>query len=155
VGWGTASNSNNNNDDDDGDDDDGGEDGAVLYYDVGLDGDTWRVGPLAGRIYEALVAAAVTPWRRRRRRRRRRRGWTAGCAPWDGPPAREAVRAALKQNVPAGQDAPAGPADGHRLAVRGVVLVTLNYRLGALGFLVSSADGLQRRGLPAQVERLA
>ena len=32
--------------------------------------------------------------------------------------------------------------DGRRLAERGTVVVTLNYRLGALGFLVSSADGL-------------
>ena len=32
--------------------------------------------------------------------------------------------------------------DGRRLAERGVVVVTLNYRLGALGFLVSSPDGL-------------
>ena len=32
--------------------------------------------------------------------------------------------------------------DGRRLAERGVVVVTLNYRLGALGFLVSSTDGL-------------
>jgi carboxylesterase type B len=32
--------------------------------------------------------------------------------------------------------------DGRRLAERGTVVVTLNYRLGALGFLVSSVDGL-------------
>lgn len=32
--------------------------------------------------------------------------------------------------------------DGRRLAERGVVVVTINYRLGALGFLVSSSDGL-------------
>jgi carboxylesterase type B len=32
--------------------------------------------------------------------------------------------------------------DGRRLAERGTVVVTLNYRLGALGFLVSSPDGL-------------
>ena len=32
--------------------------------------------------------------------------------------------------------------DGRRLAERGTVVVTLNYRLGALGFLVSSEDGL-------------
>jgi carboxylesterase type B len=32
--------------------------------------------------------------------------------------------------------------DGRRLAERGTVVVTLNYRLGALGFLVSSTDGL-------------
>jgi carboxylesterase type B len=32
--------------------------------------------------------------------------------------------------------------DGRRLAQRGTVVVTLNYRLGALGFLVSSSDGL-------------
>jgi carboxylesterase type B len=32
--------------------------------------------------------------------------------------------------------------DGRRLADRGTIVVTLNYRLGALGFLVSSADGL-------------
>ena len=32
--------------------------------------------------------------------------------------------------------------DGRRLAERGVVVVTLNYRLGSLGFLVSSSDGL-------------
>ena len=32
--------------------------------------------------------------------------------------------------------------DGRRLAERGTVVVTLNYRLGALGFLVSSSDGL-------------
>jgi acetyl esterase/lipase len=32
--------------------------------------------------------------------------------------------------------------NGQRLAARGVVVVTLNYRLGALGFLVSSPDGL-------------
>jgi hypothetical protein len=31
---------------------------------------------------------------------------------------------------------------GDRLAARGVVVVTINYRLGALGFLVSTADGL-------------
>ena len=33
--------------------------------------------------------------------------------------------------------------DGRRLAERDVLVVTLNYRLGALGFLVSSQDGLQ------------
>ena len=32
--------------------------------------------------------------------------------------------------------------DGRRLAERGTVVVTINYRLGALGFLVSSPDGL-------------
>lgn len=32
--------------------------------------------------------------------------------------------------------------DGRRLAERGTVVVTINYRLGALGFLVSSSDGL-------------
>jgi carboxylesterase type B len=32
--------------------------------------------------------------------------------------------------------------DGRRLAERGTVVVTLNYRLGALGFLVSSTDGV-------------
>ena len=32
--------------------------------------------------------------------------------------------------------------DGRRLAERDIVVVTLNYRLGALGFLVSSSDGL-------------
>lgn len=32
--------------------------------------------------------------------------------------------------------------DGRRLAERGVIVVTINYRLGALGFLVSSSDGL-------------
>jgi carboxylesterase type B len=32
--------------------------------------------------------------------------------------------------------------NGHRLAERDVIVVTLNYRLGALGFLVSSTDGL-------------
>jgi carboxylesterase type B len=32
--------------------------------------------------------------------------------------------------------------DGRRLAERGTVVVTLNYRLGALGFMVSSSDGL-------------
>lgn len=32
--------------------------------------------------------------------------------------------------------------DGRRLAERDVVVVTINYRLGALGFLVSSSDGL-------------
>lgn len=32
--------------------------------------------------------------------------------------------------------------DGRRLAERGTVVVSLNYRLGALGFLVSSPDGL-------------
>ena len=32
--------------------------------------------------------------------------------------------------------------DGRRVAERGVIVVTLNYRLGALGFLVSSSDGL-------------
>lgn len=32
--------------------------------------------------------------------------------------------------------------DGRRLAERGTIVVTLNYRLGALGFLVSSPDGL-------------
>lgn len=32
--------------------------------------------------------------------------------------------------------------DGRRLAERGVVVVTLNYRLGALGFLVSRSDGI-------------
>ena len=32
--------------------------------------------------------------------------------------------------------------DGRRLADRGTIVVTLNYRLGALGFLVSSQDGL-------------
>jgi carboxylesterase type B len=32
--------------------------------------------------------------------------------------------------------------DGRRLADRGTIVVTLNYRLGALGFLVSSSDGL-------------
>ena len=32
--------------------------------------------------------------------------------------------------------------DGRRLAEREMVVVTLNYRLGALGFLVSSRDGL-------------
>ena len=31
---------------------------------------------------------------------------------------------------------------GDRLAARGVVVVSFNYRLGALGFLVSVADGL-------------
>ena len=32
--------------------------------------------------------------------------------------------------------------DGRRLAERGTIVVTLNYRLGALGFMVSSSDGL-------------
>ncbi|ACI65697.1 predicted protein [Phaeodactylum tricornutum CCAP 1055/1] len=32
--------------------------------------------------------------------------------------------------------------DGRRLAERGTIVVTINYRLGALGFLVSSVDGL-------------
>lgn len=32
--------------------------------------------------------------------------------------------------------------DGRRLAERGTIVVTINYRLGALGFLVSSPDGL-------------
>jgi len=32
--------------------------------------------------------------------------------------------------------------DGRRLAERGIVVVTINYRLGALGFLVSSRDGI-------------
>lgn len=32
--------------------------------------------------------------------------------------------------------------DGRRLAEREVIVVTINYRLGALGFLVSSSDGL-------------
>ena len=32
--------------------------------------------------------------------------------------------------------------DGRRLAERGTIVVTMNYRLGALGFLVSSPDGL-------------
>jgi carboxylesterase type B len=32
--------------------------------------------------------------------------------------------------------------DGRRLAERGTVVVTINYRLGALGFLVSSSDGV-------------
>lgn len=32
--------------------------------------------------------------------------------------------------------------DGRRLAERGVIIVTLNYRLGVLGFLVSSPDGV-------------
>lgn len=32
--------------------------------------------------------------------------------------------------------------DGRRLSGRGAIIVTLNYRLGALGFLVSSSDGL-------------
>lgn len=32
--------------------------------------------------------------------------------------------------------------EGSRLAERGVVVVSLNYRLGALGFLVSTSDGL-------------
>ncbi len=32
--------------------------------------------------------------------------------------------------------------DGRRLAERDIIVVTLNYRLGALGFLVSSSDGL-------------
>lgn len=30
---------------------------------------------------------------------------------------------------------------GDKLAKRGVILVTFNYRLGALGFLVSTPDG--------------
>jgi carboxylesterase type B len=32
--------------------------------------------------------------------------------------------------------------DGRQLADRGTIVVTINYRLGALGFLVSSSDGL-------------
>ena len=32
--------------------------------------------------------------------------------------------------------------DGRRLAERDIVVITLNYRLGALGFMVSSSDGL-------------
>ena len=32
--------------------------------------------------------------------------------------------------------------DGRQLADRGAIVVTINYRLGALGFLVSSSDGL-------------
>ncbi|CAB9496117.1 Gut esterase 1 [Seminavis robusta] len=32
--------------------------------------------------------------------------------------------------------------NGHRLAERDVIVVTINYRLGALGFLVSSTDGI-------------
>lgn len=32
--------------------------------------------------------------------------------------------------------------DGRRLAERGTIVVTLNYRLGALGFMVSSSDGI-------------
>jgi len=32
--------------------------------------------------------------------------------------------------------------DGRRLAERDIIVVTINYRLGALGFLVSSSDGL-------------
>jgi para-nitrobenzyl esterase len=31
---------------------------------------------------------------------------------------------------------------GHRLAAKGVVVVSFNYRVGALGFLVSSSDGV-------------